>query len=1446
MTIVVDDEVEPVFSQLGPYCLNAVPDILPLTSENGITGTWNPATISTDAVGILTYTFTPDAGQCAGEFKMEIETVPLLEVEVTITADNTEVLPGESVTFTAVPVNGGDDPVYVWYVNGAEQTGETSETFAYKPNDGDEVYVTLTSSLDCADSDPAPSNVIVITLGAPLFSCPPTITLECNIGEIPDPLVGLQAWFNNGGKADSYRNNSFKWVSDVSDNNSCPETITRTYMIRDKRGDTLYCEQLIIIIDTIKPLIAIDAKQVICVDEVPPVYATFEEFMLNGGTASDECALDTMSFRYLGETSDGNGCPVTLTRTYAIADECGNWNEAQEIITVNDTVPPQLLTCPGDFYSEEDGETVEVLSGLPFSDTEQPIAFADTTALGISAADNCEVKEITYRDEAVGTCLQVITRTIVAYDGCGNTDTCTFTITLFREVVPEFDPIGPLCQFDAAPALPDTSLNGVSGSWSPAVIDTGVTGTVMYVFTPGTGLCAATDSMAITILEHVEPAFAFNPEICQFDVPPALPATDIHGVTGTWSPDTIDTRNAEILTFVFTPDSLEYPCADTTRITLEIHEFIQPDLAPIGPFCQFDTAPLLPPADLNGVAGTWAPAVISTDVPDTLWFVFTPDEDRCSVSDSIEVIIYREIVPDFDLAGEFCQFDTPPALPATDMNGVKGTWSPDTINTNNPGSQTFVFTPDPSLYACALTAEFKVQVYRFIQPELDPLGPLCQFDTAPLLKDTDRNGEPGTWSPAVISTDVPDTLWFVFTPDNDTCSVSDSIEVIIYEKVVPEFDLISEICQFEIPPALPPADLNGVKGTWLPDTINTNNPGPQTFVFTPDASLYACAVPTVLNVEVYEFIQPELDPVGPLCQFDPAQVLPATDRNGVPGTWSPAVVSTDVPDTLWFVFTPDQDRCSVTDSVQVIIYEKIVPEFDLISEICQFETPPALPSTDRNGIRGTWTPAEINTLVAGTFTYTFTPEATYACSEPYVLAVTVNTLIIPQFAAMGPFCQDSEAPALPEANFNGVTGTWIPAVIATGEPGIHPYVFVPDENLGCAERDTLWIEILPTVVPVFDPIGPLCLDAVPPALPLTSVNGVTGTWEPAVIQTGATGTFSYEFTPDGSTDCAIGESITVEVIGNTPPVAEDDNAITLRDEPVQVNVLDNDTDSNGAIDATSVAVVTQPVNGKVNVHPVTGRITYKPDAGFFGTDSLVYSVCDDGIPCGPLCDTATVIILVKEPNNPPVARNDSFTVMCYPLIEYLLPNDYDPDGDNIRIVQFPMVDVRYGTVTIERDGAFIYMPDEGFVGIDTFVYRIYDDGYPEMWDEAMVWINVLPEVDCDNLPGEDEEDPTECALMIPDGFSPNGDDVHDFFQIYCIDKYPDATLRIFDRAGNKLFQKQHYGNLNFWGSDENAWWWGNSEHKLTLGRGTLPAGTYLYVLELGTGEVRTGTVMIAY
>jgi len=72
VTITNDDFTTPTFTQLGPYCVGATPDAFPTTSNNGITGTWSPTTISTTTDGTITYTFTPDAGQNATSTTMMV------------------------------------------------------------------------------------------------------------------------------------------------------------------------------------------------------------------------------------------------------------------------------------------------------------------------------------------------------------------------------------------------------------------------------------------------------------------------------------------------------------------------------------------------------------------------------------------------------------------------------------------------------------------------------------------------------------------------------------------------------------------------------------------------------------------------------------------------------------------------------------------------------------------------------------------------------------------------------------------------------------------------------------------------------------------------------------------------------------------------------------------------------------------------------------------------------------------------------------------------------------------------------------------------------------------------------------------------------------------------------------------------------------------------------
>jgi ELWxxDGT repeat protein len=79
----------------------------------------------------------------------------------------------------------------------------------------------------------------------------------------------------------------------------------------------------------------------------------------------------------------------------------------------------------------------------------------------------------------------------------------------------------------------------------------------------------------------------------------------------------------------------------------------------------------------------------------------------------------------------------------------------------------------------------------------------------------------------------------------------------------------------------------------------------------------------------------------------------------------------------------------------------------------------------------------------------------------------------------------------------------------------------------------------------------------------------------------------------------------------TDPNASDDVAETTGGTPVATPVLDNDADFDGTLNAASVSIVTQPVNGTATVNMTSGAITYTANAGFSGTDRVTYRVADD-------------------------------------------------------------------------------------------------------------------------------------------------------------------------------------------------------------------------------------------
>ena len=102
---------------------------------------------------------------------------------------------------------------------------------------------------------------------------------------------------------------------------------------------------------------------------------------------------------------------------------------------------------------------------------------------------------------------------------------------------------------------------------------------------------------------------------------------------------------------------------------------------------------------------------------------------------------------------------------------------------------------------------------------------------------------------------------------------------------------------------------------------------------------------------------------------------------------------------------------------------------------------------------------------------------------------------------------------------------------------------------------------------------------------------------------------------------------TMALVGNAAPVASNDSGSTVKNISTVIDVLANDTDSDGTLVASTVAIVGGPAHGSVTIDTATGKITYTPTTNYVGADSFTYTVKDDD---GTVSNQATVNVGVAS------------------------------------------------------------------------------------------------------------------------------------------------------------------------------------------------------------------------
>jgi Bacterial Ig domain len=189
-------------------------------------------------------------------------------------------------------------------------------------------------------------------------------------------------------------------------------------------------------------------------------------------------------------------------------------------------------------------------------------------------------------------------------------------------------------------------------------------------------------------------------------------------------------------------------------------------------------------------------------------------------------------------------------------------------------------------------------------------------------------------------------------------------------------------------------------------------------------------------------------------------------------------------------------------------------------------------------------------------------------------------------------------------------------------------------------------------------------------------------------------TFTYKIT-DGHGNEATG-TVTVTVLVEAlprAPFARDDFADTVKDKPVNIDVLANDSDPSGG----APSLIGDPVcaNGGKASRTADNRVTFAPPLGGLGLFRCKYTIANSqGLPA-----EASIIITVTEPppgNRLPIidpAKLEKTVRVGDTLL--LSANDLanDPDGDGLVFTSVTVVRPQHGTTSFTQTvPSFTYTP----------------------------------------------------------------------------------------------------------------------------------------------------------
>lgn len=409
-------------------------------------------------------------------------------------------------------------------------------------------------------------------------------------------------------------------------------------------------------------------------------------------------------------------------------------------------------------------------------------------------------------------------------------------------------------------------------------------------------------------------------------------------------------------------------------------------------------------------------------------------------------------------------------------------------------------------------------------PTFDVIGPLCQNAADVQLPTTSSNGYAGTWNTPYANAVNVGTTTYTFTPTSN-CATTTTLDVVVLPNVTPTFNPWGPYCQGDVlaQVILPDTSLEGISGSWSPQMVSTATIGSIFHTFTPDAN--QCANGTTMEIVVNASTSPTFSGFSDLCVGENAPALPTNSLEGIPGTWTPATISSTTAGSTTYTFQPSTGFCASQYNLTINVNDLDIPSLSN-QTICSGE---AVTLTATGTSNYQWNNGIQNGVAffpTATTTYTLTTSSG-SCSATSQVTITVNNTPTSSFTpsttnGLTPlnvsFTNTSSAATNFGWNFgNGQTTTSF--VLDTQnaqytEPGSYTVTLIA-ANGNCADTSSIVISVLSgdtiiiEVPNVFTPNG----DNVNDTLFVNTVNAKTF----HAIIVNRWGDFMYEITtPNGS------------------------------------------------------------------------------------------------------------------------------------------------------------------------------------------------------------------------------------------------------------------------------------------------------------------------------------------